>query len=71
MLEAKLQVLVNRLVGDLAEQGEVGDTDLLLLGGLECGLLDLTLAGLTAITDVGDCFVAPKATLLLPAYGAS
>jgi len=71
MLETELQVLVDSFVGDLAKQGKVGDTDLLLLGGLEGGLLDLGLAGLPAIAHIGDCFVAPKATLLLPAYGAS
>lgn len=71
MLEAELQVLIDRFVGDLAEQGEVRDTDLLLFGGLKGGLFDLALAGLAAVTDVGDCFIAPEATLLLPALGAS
>jgi hypothetical protein len=71
MLEAEFQVLVDSLVGDLAEEGKVGDTDLLLLGGLEGGLLDLGLAGLATVAHVGDCLVAPEATLLLPAYGAS
>jgi hypothetical protein len=71
MLETELQVLINRFVGDLAKQGEVRDTDLLLLGGLKGGLFDLAFAGLAAVTDVGDCFVASEATLLIPALGAS
>jgi hypothetical protein len=35
ILESLLQVLVDCLVGDLAEQGEIRDSDFLLLGGLE------------------------------------
>lgn len=38
ILKALLQVLVDGLVGDLADQRQVGDADLLLLGRLEDGL---------------------------------
>ncbi|KAJ5085236.1 hypothetical protein N7532_010007 [Penicillium argentinense] len=71
MLKSQFQVIVDRLVRDLAQQRQVGHTDLLLLGGLEGGLLDLRLTGLATITDVGDRFGATKAALLFPAYGAA
>lgn len=71
MLESQFQVIVDRLVGDLAKQSQVGDTNLLLLGGFKGGLLDLTLARLTAIADVCDSFGTTKATLLFPALGTS
>jgi hypothetical protein len=38
ILESLLQVVVDGLVGDLADQGQVGDSDFLLLGRLEDGL---------------------------------
>lgn len=70
MVKPQFQVVVNGFVGDLAEQGEVRDTDLLLLGALEGGLLDLRFA-LSTIADICDCFGAPKATLLLATLGTS
>jgi hypothetical protein len=38
IFEALLQVLIDSLIGDLANQGEIRHTDFLLLGGLEDGL---------------------------------
>jgi hypothetical protein len=38
ILKALLEVVVDGLVGDLANQREIRDTDLLLLGRLEDGL---------------------------------
>ena len=38
ILEALLQVVVDGLVGDLADQRQIGDADFLLLGRLEDGL---------------------------------
>jgi hypothetical protein len=40
ILEALLEVVVDGLVGDLADQGEVRHANLLLLGRLEDGALD-------------------------------
>lgn len=72
MIEPEFQVIVDGFVGDLAEQGEVRNTDLLLLRAFEGGLSDLRLASrLPAIAHVGGGFGAPETTLLLPAYGAS
>lgn len=71
MLKSQFQVIVDRLVGDLAEESQVGDTNLLLLGGFKGGLLDLALARLTAIADICDSFGATKTTLLFPALGTS
>jgi hypothetical protein len=39
--ESLLKVVVDGLVRDLAEEGQVGNTNLLLLGRLEGGLLRL------------------------------
>jgi hypothetical protein len=39
LLEALLQILVDSLVRDLADQREIRHSDFLLLGGLEDGLL--------------------------------
>lgn len=44
ILETFLQVLVDSLIGDLAQQGEIRDTDFLLLSDLKGRLLDLRLA---------------------------
>lgn len=72
MLEAQLEVVVDGLIGDLAQQCQVRHADLLLLGALKGGLLDLRLARLPPVAHVGDRFGAPKAaTLLLPTNGAS
>jgi hypothetical protein len=38
IFESLLQILVDGLVGDLADQGKIGDTNFLLLGRLEDGL---------------------------------
>lgn len=56
MLKAQLQVVINSLVGDLAEQCQVGNTDLLLLRTLEHSLLDLRFAGLATIADICNSF---------------
>lgn len=37
-LESLLEVVIDGLVGHLAEQSQIGDTNLLLLGGVEGGL---------------------------------
>ena len=44
MLEAFLQIFVDCLVRDFAEQCEVRHTDFFLLGDFECRLLDLRLS---------------------------
>lgn len=44
ILEALLQVVIDGLVGNLADQSKIRHSDLLLLGRLECRLLDLGLA---------------------------
>jgi hypothetical protein len=59
MLEALLQVVVDGLVGDLAQQREVRDSDLLLLGDFEGGFLDLRLriaAVISAPPSEDGCF---------------
>lgn len=71
MLESHLQVVVDRLIGDLAQQCQVRNSDLLLLGRLKCGLFDLRLSGLSAIANISDSFGAPESTLLFPALRAS
>lgn len=66
MLEAELQVIVDSLVGDFAEQGKVGNTDLLLLRRLEDGLLNLRFGPrLSSIAHIGDRLAATKASTLL------
>lgn len=70
VFEPQFQIVVNGFVGDLAEQGEVRDTNLLFLGALKGGLLDLRFA-LPTIANIGDCFGASKAALLLAALGTS
>lgn len=65
-IEAELQVVVDGLVGDFAQQREVGDTDLFLLCTLKGGLLDLGLSPTSStITHIGRGLGAPKATTLL------
>jgi hypothetical protein len=71
MLESHFQVIVDRLIGDLAQQCQVRNTDLLLLRSLKGGLFDLRLAGLSAIANIGGSFRAAKSTLLFPALRAS
>lgn len=73
MFEAELQIVVDRVVRDLAEQGKVRNTDLLLLRRLEYGLLHLRLApALSPITHIGGCLGATEAsTFLLPANRTS
>ena len=43
-LKALFQVLVNRFIGDFAEQRQIRDSDFLLLGYLKSRFLDLSLA---------------------------
>ena len=73
MIEAQLEVVVDGFIGDFAQQCQVRHADLLFLGALESGLLDLRFAPrLPAVAHVGDSFGAPKAaTLLLSTNGAS
>lgn len=54
VFETEFQVIVDGLVGDFAEQGKVGNTDLLFLRGLEYGLLHLRLpTSLPPIAHIG------------------
>jgi hypothetical protein len=55
ILESFLQVIVDRLIRYLANQGQIRDTDFLLLCRVECGLLDI---GFTASSSRLGCFVA-------------
>jgi len=73
MFEPKLQIIVNGLVGDLAEQRKVRHSDLLFLRSLEDSLLDLRLSSCSStITNVGRSLRATEAsTLLLSANGSS
>lgn len=71
MLESHLQVVVDRLIGDLAQQCQVRNSDLLLLRSLKGGLFDLRLSGLSAIANISDPFRAPESALLFPALRAS
>jgi len=48
ILKALLQVVVDGLVGNLANEGKIRDSHLLLLGALESGLPDLGLAAAAA-----------------------
>lgn len=71
MLESHLQVIVDRLIGDLAQQSQVRNSYLLLFGSLKGGLFDLRLSGLSAIANICGSFSAPESTLLFPALRAS
>ena len=72
IVKAEFQVFVDSFVRNLAQQGQIRNANLLLLGAFKGGLLDLGLpARLTTITHIGDRFGAAKATLLLAAGGAS
>lgn len=73
MLKAELEVVVDSLVGHLAQQGKIGHTNFLLLGALESGLLDLRLSpGLSSIANVGLSLGAAEATApLLTTAGTS
>jgi hypothetical protein len=54
MFKSKFKVIVNGLVGDLAEQRKVRYSDLLFLRSLEHSLLDLGLSSCSsAIANVG------------------
>lgn len=65
-IEAELQVVVDGLVGDFAQQRQVRDTDFLLLCALEGGLLDLGLPPTSStITHIGRGLGASKAATLL------
>jgi hypothetical protein len=41
ILESFFKVVVDGFIGDLADQGQVGDTNFLLLVCIKCGLLDI------------------------------
>lgn len=57
MVKTEFQIIIDGLVGDFAQQGQVRNTNLLLLGALESRLLDLRLAArYSAIAHVSDCF---------------
>jgi hypothetical protein len=59
VLEALLQVVVDGLVGDLAQQRQIRDSDLFLLGDFKGGLLDLRLriaAVISAPPSEDGCF---------------
>lgn len=73
MVEPKLQVIIDGLVGDLAEQCKVRHSDLLFLRTLEHGLLDLGLSSCTStIAYIGSSLGTTEAsTLLLSANGTS
>ena len=73
MFESKLQVIVDGLVGDFAEQRKVRHSDLLFLRSLEHSLLDLRLSSCSStVANVGRSLRATEAsTLLLSANGSS
>jgi hypothetical protein len=72
MLKPQLQVLVDCLVGNLAQQRKVGNANLLLLCALEDGLSDLGLAPrLPAVAHISGRFGATEPALLLPTCGTS
>lgn len=61
ILEALLQIVVDGLVGNLADQREIRDTDFLLLGRLKDGLLCELRLGLPTAGGLG-----PSGILLAP-----
>lgn len=61
ILESLLQVVVDGLVGNLADEGEIRDSDLLLLCRLEGGLLDLGLSTGTAGLRGGGILLSSSA----------
>lgn len=65
-LESLLEVFVDGLVGDFAEQGEVGYANLLLLGDFVCGLLGLGRLPRCALLGIpgGLILGTPRDTLL-------
>ena len=73
MFEPEFQVIVDSLVGDLAEQCKVRNTNFLLLRRLKHGLLYLRLPpALSPITHIRGALGAAKAsTFLLPAERTS
>ena len=75
MFEAQFQVIVDGLVRDLAEQGEIRHANLLLLGAFERSLLNLGLSPSSTTAARGRISRALEATetsiLLLPASGTS
>lgn len=73
MLEPEFQIVIDGFVGYLAQQRQVRNTNLLLLGALKGRFLDLRFpSGLPAIAHIGDGFGATEpATLLLPSDGTS
>lgn len=52
ILETLLQIIVDRFIRYFADEGQIGDTDFLLLCRVECSLLDIGLvtAGRTGAT---------------------
>lgn len=72
MLESQLQVIVDGLVRNLAEQRKIRHTNLLLLCSLEDGLSDLGFSpALSTIAHISDCLGATETAFLLPAYWAT
>lgn len=71
MLEAKLQVVVDGFIRDLAQQCKIRNTNILLLCCLKCGLLDLRFSRLSPITYISDLRATEASTLLLPANRTS
>lgn len=66
IFKSLLQVLVYRLIGDLAEQSEIGNSDLLLLCGVERGLLDVWFAGTARSTSTSGRRIARGSFLISP-----
>ena len=64
ILEALLQIIIDSLVRDLADEREVGNAHLLLLGTLEDGLLDLGLSARRANAALvrGGIFLAASSS---------
>ena len=55
--ESLFQVVVNCIVGDLADQRQIGNANLLLLGDFEGGFLGLGRAARSSLLGVSGGFV--------------
>jgi hypothetical protein len=63
VLEAQLQILVDRLVGHFTQQREIGDANILLLGALKDGFLHLwSRSSLSAIADICSSLITAEST---------
>lgn len=74
MIKSEFQVVINGLIGDLAEQREIRHSNLLFLRGLEHGLLDLrpSSSGSSTIAYISGSLGATKtSTLLFSTNGTS